>query len=83
MVAVNENKPVSRKKVVVWTVAVLSILTAGKHLLRSRRGNTKTTLKVLTQDGKLVEVDASKVAHKKRKIDDGEIFRWVKQRSSL
>jgi hypothetical protein len=52
-------------------------------LFRKRRGNKKTMLKVLTQDGKLVEVDGSKVVRKHGKIDAPEIFTWIKRRSSL
>jgi len=78
----NENKPVSRKKFVAWTLGVLSAVTAVKYLFRSAPPH-KSTAKMLTQDGKLVEVELSKLSRKKTKLKDSEIHTWVKRKSSL
>ena len=82
MVIENENKPVSRKKFVLWTLAILSALATVKYLFHPSRRN-KTTVKMLTQDGKLVEVELSRLSRKKTKIKDAEINTWVKRKSSL
>ena len=82
MVIENENKPASRKKFVLWTQGILSALTVVKYFSRSAQRN-KTTVKMLSQDGKLVEVDYSKLSQKKIKIKDAEIHKWIKRKSSL
>jgi len=82
MVIENENKPASRKKFVLWTVGILSAFTAVKYFSRPAQRN-KTTVKMLSQDGKLVEVDYSKLSQKKIKIKDAEIHKWIKRKSSL
>ena len=82
MVIENENKPVSRKKFVLWTLGILSALATVKYLFRPTRRN-KTTVTMLTQDGKLVEVELSRLSRKKTKIKDAEIHTWVKRKSSL
>ena len=37
------------------------------------------TMKMLTQDGKLVEVDISKLNASKKKISDKELLSWIKR----
>jgi hypothetical protein len=37
------------------------------------------TIKVLSQDGKLVEVDVSKIKQVKAKISDQELQQWIKK----
>jgi hypothetical protein len=37
------------------------------------------TMKVLSQDGQLVEVDVSKITRLKGKISDGELQNWIKK----
>ena len=82
MVIENENKPVARKKFVLWALGILSTLTTVKYLFRPTQRN-KTTAKMLTQDGKLVEVELSRLSGKKTKIKDAEIHKWIKRKSPL
>lgn len=39
----------------------------------------KSTVKMLTQDGRLVEIDAALLEKKGRKITDAELQSWVKK----
>jgi len=79
----HKNKPVSRKKFVVWGIGALSVFTAARYFFRSGPKQNVTTVKMLTQDGRLVEVDVSKLSHKRKKIKDDEIHTWIERKSSL
>jgi len=78
-----KSKLVQRKKFIVWSVGVLSVFTAAKYFFRSTPKQKTTTVKMLTQEGKLVEVEASKLSTKRKKIKDTDIHTWVKRKSSL
>jgi hemerythrin superfamily protein len=75
------DKTSTRKKFLLWGAAVLSSLTAFKLITGSRKtrgGAGEKTVKMLTQDGKLVEVDAEKLLFSKReKINDEQLKIWV------
>jgi hypothetical protein len=76
------DKISSRKKFIVWGAAVLTSLTAFKIFSGSKKASqTKpATVKMLTQDGKLVEVDADKIyCGKRKKISDDQLKKWVKK----
>jgi uncharacterized membrane protein YvbJ len=77
----NEKKPVSRKKFLFWTIGSLSVFTAAKYFFhRGSKSNTRT-VKMLTQSGKLVEVDVTNLAcGKRKKISDDELKNWVKNK---
>ncbi len=78
----NKNKQVSRKKFVMWSVGVLSVFTAVRYFFRSTPKQNTTTVKMLTQDGRLVEVEESKLSSKGKKIKDADIHTWVQRKSS-
>ena len=79
----NENKPVSRKKFVIWGVGTLSVLTAARLFFRPRSKSGKpTTVKMLTQDGKLVEVEVTKLSTKRKKISAEQIHTWIQKKTS-
>jgi hypothetical protein len=42
--------------------------------------NTKETMKLLSQDGQLVEVDISRIKSLQKKISDEELQNWVKKK---
>jgi hypothetical protein len=79
----------SRRKFV-WGIAVVSVCTsvavfAGK-LFSKRKGiiscepeREKKLVKMLTQDGQLVEIDESLIAKKGKRISTGELQNWVKK----
>ncbi len=78
------DKTSSRKKFLLWGATVFTSLTAFKIFAGSKKpsfspdGEKKETVKMLTQDGKLVEVDASKLyCGKRKKISDEQLKTWV------
>ncbi|CAN5664348.1 hypothetical protein BH11BAC3_BH11BAC3_17490 [soil metagenome] len=72
-----EDKKKSRRKFITWGVASATLFTAFKFL----RPSTKkpTTVKMLTEDGKLVEVDIAALSGEKKKITNGELQNWIKK----
>ena len=76
------DKISSRKKFLVWGTAVLTSLTAFKIFTNSKKDSPakSATVKMLTQDGKLVEVDIDKIyCGKRKKISDEQLKKWVKK----
>jgi hypothetical protein len=77
----NKNSPVSRKKFVLWSAGVLSVFAAARYFFSSGPKENTTTVKMLSQDGKLVEVDVTNLAcGKRKKISDDELKNWVKNK---
>ena len=77
----NETKLVSRKKFVFWSIGVLSIFTSLGYFFRTKSKQAAKTVKMLTRDGRLVEVDVSKLSTKRKKIKDADIHTWVQRKS--
>ena len=76
----NEEHKVTRGKFVGW-LGVLSLFTMAGAALRlgpKKKEETKT-IKMLTQDGKLVEIDVTLLAANTKKISDKELQNWVKK----
>ena len=72
----------SRKKFLVWGSAALASLTAFSLFagVNKQLNKKTTTVKMLSQDGKLVEVDADKLfCGKRKKISDEQLKKWVKK----
>ncbi len=83
----NEKKIPSRRKFVLG-FGVLSLLAAigfnfprktGKTIVSCGPPQDKKTVKMLTEDGKLVEIDASKLRGHGKKISDEELKSFVKK----
>jgi hypothetical protein len=74
-----EDHKVSRRKLVGW-LGVLSLFTMAGAAFRPSRTKAPKTVKMLTQDGQLVEVDATLLAANKKKISDKELQNWVKSK---
>ena len=72
----NQNQS-TRKKFVVWGLTILASATALKFIIHGKK--KKGTVKMLTQDGKLVEVDENLLRGSKRKITDQELKSFVKK----
>ena len=72
----DSQKKTSRKKFLLWSTALISSVTAFK-IFRAKK-KTATTVRMLTEDGKLVEVDTSQLT-KGRKISNKELQDWVKK----
>ncbi len=78
-----ENKDQSRRKFIGWGLATAAVFSAVKLILPSSKkeniNGKKETVKMLTQDGKLVEVDIASLPPAKKKISNKELQNWVKK----
>ena len=72
------TKPPSRKKFLLWSAAILSSLTALKIFSGSKKKKSES-VKMLTQDGRLVEIDKKLLASSSKKVTDEELQQWVKK----
>jgi protein-disulfide isomerase len=68
----------SRKKFLLWGAAALSSVSVLKFFKAPKKNKTET-VKMLTQDGKLVEVTISAIPSKQRKITNKELQNWIKK----
>lgn len=75
------QKPSTRKKFLLWGAAALSVFTFSRFFPRAAKKQTaaggSNTVKMLTQDGQLVEVDRSMLAASGKKITNEELQQWV------
>ena len=76
-----EQKTTSRKKFFLWGIGILSSFTAIKLLMPSKKKNK--TVKFLTEDGKLVEVDTDLIKKTGNKVSDKDILTWVKNKPTI
>jgi hypothetical protein len=93
--AINElkspvNIPTRRK--FVWGLGIVSALAAlnrlsGFPVFRKKKPglnqteNKNKTVRMLTQDGRLVEVDITRINGNKKKVSNTELQHWIKNRS--
>jgi len=73
-----EKKSTGRRKLIVWSAAILSGVSLFRWLLPKEKHTE--TVKMLTRDGKLVEIDKRLLPEKKIKINDKELLSWVKKK---
>lgn len=80
-----ENNIPSRRKFVIG-VGILSLMAAirlrfvpKKVVLACAPPHDKKTIRMLTQDGQLVEIDAEQLKGHGKKITDEELKTWVKK----
>ncbi len=71
------KKKTTRKKFLLWTTALISSVTAFRILGSKPK---KETIKMLAEDGSLVEIDSSLLVSTGRKISDKELQEWVKNK---
>jgi hypothetical protein len=75
-------KAPSRKKFLLWGTALLSSFTVLKFISGNKNKTNEPvneTVKMLTEDGRLVEVDKKLLAVSGKKITDEELQKWVKK----
>jgi hypothetical protein len=79
-----ENKIVTRKRFIAWSVGISSLLAVPAFLrFSNKKKKQATTVKMLTQDGKLVEVDVANIPSQKKKIKTADIHSWINRNTSL
>ena len=65
-----------------WSVAILSTMAVLKFIPWSKKNPGRKqgeTTKMLTQDGKLVEIDKRLIASSGRKVSNEELQKWIKK----
>jgi predicted transcriptional regulator len=73
----------SRKKFLLWSAVILSSAAVLKFFTGSKKSKliaedkNKGTVKMLTQDGKLVEIDKALLASGGKKITNDELQQWI------
>ncbi len=75
------NSPTPRKKFLWWGAAALGSVALLKFW-PGRKKEKKETVKMLTQDGRLVEIDKSLLAGDGKKISTEELKEWVNKKST-
>jgi hypothetical protein len=72
-----QNNPVTRKRFMLSGLGILSLIAAFKLWRFSGAKRPVKTVKMLTQDGKLVEVDVSNIPPEKKKITNTQLQNWI------
>ena len=72
----DQNKNQSRRKFIGWGIASAAVFSVFKWLRPSAK---KETVKMLTQEGKLVEVDIASLPPQKKKITNTELQNWIRK----
>jgi hypothetical protein len=67
----------SRRKFLGWGLASAAVFSAVKFMLPTRK--KPQTVKMLGQDGKLVEVDMAALSSTKKKVTNSELQNWIKK----
>ena len=73
-----QQKTTSRKKFLLWGAAALSSLAVIKFISGNQKKKTER-VKMLAQDGTLVEVDIAVLSDKKKRITNKELQNWIKK----
>ena len=78
------EKNVSRKKFLAWSIGISSLFSIPAFLKFSTKKKNKAMVeKMLTQDGKLVEIDVANIPSQKKKVKRSEIHTWINRKTSL
>jgi len=73
-----DKKNSSRRNFVEWGLGALAAFSAiGLFFSKTKE---KKVVKMLTQDGRLVEVDEALIKSTGKKVDDKDIHTWVKNK---
>lgn len=84
---VTKTIPPTRRKFV-WGIGVVSLFAAfasslpffsKKNIISCKPDSKKRTLTMLTEDGKLVQIDESLITASRKKISDQELQHWIKK----
>ncbi len=78
------QKTSTRKKFLLWSAALISAVTFSKYFHATKKPSAigcgeQTTVKMLTQDGSLVEIDKKLLASSGKKISNKELQEWIKK----
>jgi len=76
-----EQKKLSRKNFLSWGAGITSLLVF-PSFFRSKKKKEPQKVKMLTQDGRLVEIDVENIPAQKQKIKDADVHTWVNKKTS-
>ena len=76
-----EQKKLSRKNFLSWGAGITSLLVL-PSFFRSKKKKEPQKVKMLTQDGRLVEIDVENIPAQKQKIKDADVHTWVNKKTS-
>lgn len=76
------NTPQSRKTFISVGISVAAIL-SGLRFFILKKEKKANTVKMLTQDGKLVEIDVEKLSGKRKKISNDELKNWLNKKNKI
>jgi hypothetical protein len=77
METVPEKKQKDRRKILYWVTGALSVLIFWKWTGKRNDQEKEKPVKMLTEDGRLVEVDPKYLAGNGKKVTNDEIHNWV------
>ena len=78
----DQNEKIStRRKFFLWGLGIVSSVTALRLILPNKK--KPTTAKMLSEDGKLVEIDLSRVKKTGVKLSEKEIHNWIKNKPTI
>lgn len=75
-----ENKFHSRKKFILGSIGVVAFFGSLKFFFGKKK---KETAKMLTEDGRLVEVNTEFIKKSGKKVSNEEIHHWIKNKPTL
>lgn len=75
----NNKQTVSRKKFLVWGLTIPAFLSIPVFFRREKKKDT-TTVKMLTQDGKLVAINLEDIPSKKERIKTKDLQNWINKK---
>ncbi len=77
----SENKNPSRRRFIQLGVATAAVFSAFRFLTprSGKKVRTGKTVKMLSQDGRLVEVEIAGLTSKKKKITNKELQNWIRK----
>ena len=79
----SKQKSNSRRKFLWGGLGILSGLSLFKFISHKKTKASTGTAKMLTEDGRLVEVDLGKIKRTGNKIDDKNVINWVKNKPTI
>lgn len=78
----DQNEKIStRRKFFLWGLGIASSVTALRLILPNKK--KPATAKMLSEDGKLVEIDLSRVKKTGVKLSEKEIHNWIKNKPTI
>ncbi|MGV3529213.1 MAG: hypothetical protein ACO1OO_09990 [Flavisolibacter sp.] len=76
----NKDHGVSRKRFLAWGLTIPAFLALPAFLRGKSKSKTTATVKMLTQDGKLVTLHVQDIPEHKEKIKPEEIHNWISRK---